>query len=135
MVTTFLGILTAIVVIILTVLLSKQFSTKLFAATTLCAIAFIYVGFSLQGNSVNSIIIEVGVALVFYFIAMIGYTTNNLIIAYGIIVHGIWDMLHHHALIIQTRIPLYWPTYCLAADLILGIYFLLRFKVQKRKII
>jgi len=74
---------TAFIVITFTILLSKYFSAKLIVATVLCSIAFIYVGFSLKGNTVNSIVLEVMVTIVFYFIAIVGYVRNNALIAYG----------------------------------------------------
>src|SRR5689334_14080886 len=107
---------TALFIIIFTILLSKHFSAKLIAATVLCSIAFIYVGFSLKGNTVSSIVLEVLVAVFFYLIAIIGYTKHNYLIAYGIVLHGIWDISHHHALLIKTDIPNYWPVYCLVTD-------------------
>jgi len=122
---------TAVVLIILNILLSKHFSAPLIAATILCSIAFIYVGFSLKGNTISSIVVEVLVAVVFYFIALIGYSKYNYLIAYGIVLHGIWDIFHHHALLIKTDIPSYWPVYCLVTDIITGIYFFLVFKAQK----
>jgi membrane protease YdiL (CAAX protease family) len=97
----------------------------------LCSIAFIYVGFSLKENPVSSIILEVAVALIFYFIAVFGYSRNNSLIAYGIILHGIWDILHHKQSLIKTDIPNYWPLYCLIADFILGGYFLFVFNKKK----
>ena len=84
------AIATALIIIMLTILFSKQFSAKLAAVTVLCSIAFIYVGFSLKGNTVSSIVLEVLVALVSYFIAIIGYVRRNSLIAYGIVLHGIW---------------------------------------------
>jgi membrane protease YdiL (CAAX protease family) len=124
---------TAFIVITFTILLSKYFSAKLIAATVLCSIAFIYVGFSLKGNTVNSIVLEVMVTIVFYFIAIVGYVRNNALSAYGIVLHGIWDMLHHKALLVKTDIPDYWPLYCLLVDIILGVYFFLVFSKKKNK--
>ena len=117
------AIATAVFVILITVLLSKHFSARLAAATILCSIAFIYVGFSLEGNPVSSIVLEVLVAVVFYLIAVIGYSKNNSLIAYGIVLHGIWDILHHKASFVKTDIPGYWPLYCLIVDFLLGVYF------------
>ena len=125
------AVATAVVLIILNILLSKHFSTRLIAATILCSIAFIYVGFSLKGNTVNSIVLEVLVAVVFYFIAIIGYSRYNYLIAYGIVLHGIWDIFHHNALLIKTDIPSYWPVYCLVTDILTGFYFFIVFKAQK----
>jgi hypothetical protein len=124
------AIATVLFVILFTILLSKHLSAKLIAATVLCSIAFIYVGFSLKGNPVSSIVLEVMVAVVFYFIAVIGYSENNSLIAYGIVLHGIWDLLHHKASFVKTDIPSYYPVYCLVVDVLLGVYFFLVFRVK-----
>lgn len=124
------AIATTLFVILFTRLLSKHFSARLVAATTLCSIAFIYVGFSLKGNPVSSTVLEVLVALIFYLIAVIGYSKNNFLIAYGIVLHGIWDILHHKAYFVKTDIPGYYPIYCIIVDLLLGVYFFLVFRAE-----
>ena len=129
---TVFGIITAVLIIILTRLLSRYFTAKLMAATILVAIAFIYVGFSLKENPVDLTILEIGVALIFYFMATIGYTKNGSLIAYGIILHGAWDIIHHQAFIIKTDVPGYWPSFCLTVDIIDGLFFLFLFKRQKK---
>ena len=68
------GLVTAVVIIILSRMLSKYFATKLIAATILMGITFIYVGFSLKGDLVGLTVLEVAVALILYFLAIIGYT-------------------------------------------------------------
>ena len=113
-------------------MLSPYFTVKLFAATVLVAIAFIYVGFSLKENSINAIILEVAVALALYFMAIIGYTRNNYLIAIGIMLHGVWDILHHRCFIVKTEAPEYWPLFCLIVDIIDGLYFVYIFKTQRR---
>ena len=118
------GIVVAVAIIIISRLVARFFSTKLFAATVLVAIAFIYVGFSLKENPVNAIILESAMALVFYFLALIGYTRNPSLIAYGIILHGVWDILHHQAWLVKTDVAAYWPLFCLIVDIIDGVYFL-----------
>lgn len=125
------GILAAVVIIIITRLVSKFFSTRLMAATILVAIAFIYVGFSLKNNSVSSIILEITVALALYFLALIGYTRNNSLIAYGIIFHGVWDIFHHNGWLVKTDVPGYWPSFCFVIDIIDGVYFLFVFRQKK----
>ena len=123
---------TALILIAIDTLLAKHFSSKLIAAAILCSIAFIYVGFSLKGNAVHSIVLEVLVAVGFFFIAAIGHAWNNALIAYGIIIHGIWDVLHHKAVLIATAIPGYYPLYCLTVDVILGAYFLFVFRRKQK---
>jgi len=124
------GIIVAVAVIILTQLLSKYFTAKLMAATILVAIAFIYVGFSLKGNVVTYIILECTMALMFYFLALIGYARNSLWIAIGIIVHGVWDILHHQGWLIKTDVPGYWPSFCIIVDVIDGLYFFFIFRLR-----
>lgn len=131
MVETVSGIVAAVVIIILTRMLSKYFTAELFAATILVAIAFIYVGFSLKDNPVSLIIVEIGFALFLYFLAIIGYTRNSLLIAYGIILHGLWDIFHHNGFLIGTNVPYYWPSFCFIIDIIDGLYFLIIFKKEK----
>ena len=125
------GIVVAILVIIAAQLLSKHFTIKLVASTILVAIAFIYVGFSLKTNPVEAIVLEVAFALMLYFLAIIGYARNNLLIAYGIILHGVWDIFHHNGFLIKTDVPEYWPSFCFIIDIIDGLYFVYIFRKQK----
>ncbi|HEY9340795.1 MAG TPA: hypothetical protein VIQ23_04395, partial [Hanamia sp.] len=55
------GMVIATIIIILSRALRSFFSTRLIATTVLVAIAFIYVGFSLQTNLISSIVLETGV--------------------------------------------------------------------------
>ena len=128
---TIAGILTAVLILLLSRVLSRYFTTKLFAATILVAIVFIYVGFSLKDNPVSLTIIEIAFSIALYFLAIIGYTRNSLLLAYGIILHGVWDILHHNRLLIATNIPGYWPPFCFIIDIIDGLYFLFLFKREK----
>lgn len=128
---TITGLLAALVIILLSRLLSRYLTTRLFSATVLVAIAFIYVGFSLKDNPAELIILECNIALLFYFMAVIGYTRNRLWIAAGIVLHGVWDILHHQADPVSTRIPAYWPPFCLVIDFVTGIYFFILFKKEQ----
>jgi len=134
MIETIFGVITAVVIIIISRMLSKYFTAKLMATTILVAIAFIYVGFSLKDNPVSFIVLEILVALLLFFAAIIGYTRNSLLIAYGIVFHGVWDICHHNGFLIGTHIPGYWPPFCLTVDVIDGLYFLIIFKSQKNSV-
>ena len=128
MIETISGIGAAVAIIVLAQVLSRFFTIRLFATAILVAIAFIYVGFSLKGNPTSLIILELGFAIMLFFLAIIGYTGNESLIAYGIILHGIWDICHHNGVLINTDIPVYWPTFCFTIDIIDGLYFLIIFK-------
>lgn len=122
------GLIITLVMIFLTALLSKYFITKLIAATALVAIAFIYVGFALTDNHITFIVLEITTALVFFLISIAGYCYKPSYLAYGIILHGVWDMFHLNACLVSTSIPSYWSSFCCTVDLIYGAYLLLHFK-------
>lgn len=125
------GLAAAIGIIGIYRITARWFSAKLFAATVLVGIAFIYVGFSLKQNPPELIVLEVAMALGFYFMALIGYVRKPSLIAIGIILHGVWDFFHHSALLIPTDIPDYWPAFCSIIDVIDGVYFWVLFRRQK----
>jgi hypothetical protein len=125
------GIVTTVFIIIVFQVFSKYFTAKLIAAGVLVAIGFIYVGFSLKQNTVELIILECIAAMIFFFIAIIGYIKNSSIIAFGIMLHGLWDLFHHNGLLIRTDIPTYWPVFCLTIDFLLGLYLLVVFRTPK----
>ena len=126
------GIIAAVVIIIISRLLSRYVTNQLIAATILVAIAFIYVGFSLKENPAGSIILESVVAIALYLLAIAGYARNNMLLGYGIIIHGIWDILHHNQSVVGTDIPTYWPSFCFIIDIIDGLYFVIIFRNQKK---
>ena len=128
MLETIFGIVAGMAIIIVTILLSKQVPAKLIGATTLCAIAFIYVGFSLQNNTIQSAVLEISIALGFFALGVIGYMKHHWLIGLGILLHGVWDILHHNEVMIETTIPSYYPVFCLIVDLISGVYFVLIFR-------
>lgn len=127
----FWGLITALALILIASFLQRYFPMKLLAATILVAIAFIYVGFALKEDSTSDIVIEVIAALIFYFIAVIGYVKNSTLLAVGLLLHGIWDIVHHFISGLTAN-PDYWPVYCLTIDVIWSIYFYRIFKSQKQ---
>jgi len=122
------GLVVAAGLIFLTVVLNKYFTTRLIAAAILTAIGFIYVGFALKDNTIPFIILEVSMAIVFFFITIIGFTYKSSLLGYGIILHGVWDIFHHNGWFVSTNIPAYWPVFCITIDLIYGVYLLYIFK-------
>jgi len=134
MIETISGMITGLIGIALVTLFPKQVPARFLAAAMLCAIASIYVGFALQEDTVYAIVTEVTAAIFFYVIAVAGYREYTSLLGSGIILHGAWDIFHHHGAIIETNIPAYWPVYCLVADLVLGIFFLVYLKkTESRK--
>ncbi len=127
MIETIFGLVAAAGMILLTVFLNKYFTPKLLAAATLVAIAFIYVGFALIANTFPAIILECTIAFLFFFCAVIGYSRKPVLLACGILLHGVWDILHYHASIVAIDIPYYWSLFCLSVDLVYGTFLLFIF--------
>ena len=119
------AIATALAMIVVTNFLSKHIPVRLWGATILCSIAFIYVGFSLKGNPAAIAGMEILVALAFSSMALVGFTVNTQLLGVGIILHGVWDVMHHGSWLLKTDVPEYWPMYCMIVDVIYGVYFLL----------
>jgi len=118
-------------IIIVAELLANFITTRFYAAAILAAIAFIYVGFSLKGNPPALVLLECTMALAFFFVALAGFTRNYLLIAGGIMLHGVWDILHGY--LVPTAIPSYWPLFCFIIDILTGLYFLLRFRKMQQQ--
>lgn len=121
------GLVAAAGMILLSVFLYKYFTPKLLAAATLVAIAFIYLGFALIANTFLAIILECTIAFLFFFYAVIGYSRKPVLLAFGILLHGVWDILHYHDTIVAINIPSYWFLFCLSVDLVYGIFLLYLF--------
>ena len=122
------GTLTAAVLVFATMMLNKYFSTRFVASVTLVAIAFIYAGFGLNNNDLPVAVLEISMAILFSLLAMIGYSGKSSLLGLGIILHGLWDILHHRGWFVNTHVPGYWPLFCLTTDIIYGAYLLYIFK-------
>lgn len=113
-----IGIGLAVVTIVLVTRLPDRYSLDLLALL-LAAIAAIYVGFALSDGRASSIVLEVGIAVVFILLAAGGRWFSPLLLAGAYGAHGVWDAIHHPKAI-QTRIPSWYAPFCLAYDLVVG---------------
>lgn len=124
------GIIVGISLIIFCVFFSRYFSYRLLATTMLVAIAFIYIGFSLQNNTEFTLIRESVASTLFYFIAITGFKYKTKLLGAGLLLHGIWDLLHLN--LIDLTMPIYWPVFCCVIDVIDGVFFLLVFHKEQK---
>ncbi len=100
----------------------------LIGGLVLTAIAFIYVGFA--GNNLTAILIEGGQAILFLLIAYFGITKYKSLIGFGLITHGLWDLLHLLS-IKNISLPEGYEIFCIGVDTILGLYFSLKINTKK----
>jgi hypothetical protein len=71
-----------------------------------------------DGRRGQMLVMEIVAASLFTLLAVIGLM-RNLWIAAELVSHGAFDFVHH-VLISNQGVPLWWPGFCLAFDVILG---------------
>ena len=90
---------------------------RVFYPTLLVVIATYYILFAVMGTSVHAMLIESLVAGSFLAIAVVGFKTNLWFVAVALAGHGVFDFFHH-LFIENPGVPVWWPGFCLAFDVI-----------------
>lgn len=111
--------------LVLPAFLSDRDAFGLFAVV-LGLVPGVYIGFALTDGR-SSILNWESVGLVIYgALAVLALSLNEpLFLAGGYLGHGLWDLLHPHAL--DTRMPWWYVPMCIGLDFVFGIYILVRF--------
>ena len=92
-----------------------------FAPTILIVIASYYVLFAVMGGSGRTLVIEIAIASGFLALGIVGFKTNLWLIAAAMVAHGMFDCIHH-SLIQNPGVPSWWPGFCLAFDVLFGVW-------------
>jgi len=100
----------------------RSVDKRLFGAFTLVAIPFIYVGFA--WNDLYALGIVVIFVVPFVALSYYGTTKNFNLIVWGLLLHGVWDVVFPR---FSSVVPEGYDVFCLTADVILAVYFYLRF--------
>lgn len=90
-----------------------------FYPTVLGAIATYYVLFAAM-TAHDALVPEAIVATIFLAAAIAGHLVNLWIVVAGLVLHGLFDFVHH-LLIDNPGVPKWWPGFCLAIDVTLGL--------------
>ena len=93
----------------------------IFAGVSLAAVAGVYLGFAVADGRRSAIAIQAVSVLAFTAVAYIGVEEGSkALIGAGWIAHGFWDAIHHehHG---PTEVRTWYPPFCAAADLAIGI--------------
>ena len=98
---------------------------RAFYPTVLIVIASYYVLFAVMGASRHTLNIEIVVAGVFFLVAVLGFRSNFWFVVAALIGHGIFDFVHRF-FIDNPGVPQWWPGFCLAFDVLLGIFLAVR---------
>jgi len=92
-----------------------------FYPTVLAVIATYYVLFAVMGPSYGVLVFEVIVAGGFFLGAVFGFRVNLWVVAVALILHGMFDY-SHGGLVENPAVPSWWPGFCLAVDVTLGVW-------------
>lgn len=93
-----------------------------FYPVVLIVIAALYLLFAAMAGSSESFLAETIPALVFVTMAAVGFRKKApwLVVA-GLALHGVFDFFHH-AVIANPGVPVWWPGWCLAYDVVAAAY-------------
>jgi hypothetical protein len=92
-----------------------------FYPTVTVVIASLYGLFAVMGASNAALLIESLVAAAFVFVAILGFKKNLWLVVIALALHGIFDLIHGH-LISNPGVPTWYPTFCLAYDVVAAGY-------------
>ena len=88
---------------------------RAFYPTVTIVIALYYVLFAVMSGSVQTVLAESTVMVVFATAAVAGFRSNAWIVAAALAGHGVFDAFHGYV-IQNPAVPAWWPAWCLAYD-------------------
>lgn len=94
---------------------------RAFYPTVLIVIASYYVLFAVAGAGVTAMGIEAGVMLLFAALAIAGFKRSLWLVVGALAAHGVFDWFHT-PLITNPGVPMWWPQFCLAYDVVAALY-------------
>ena len=92
-----------------------------FYPVVLIVIASLYLLFAVMAGSTDSLVAEAIPALVFVALAGLGFRRTPWLVVAGLALHGVFDFFHH-AVIANPGVPVWWPGWCLAYDVVAAGY-------------
>ncbi|HET6268135.1 MAG TPA: DUF6010 family protein [Acidobacteriota bacterium] len=96
-----------------------------FHTVALAIIGAIYLGFAFSDGRISIMILEISVGTVFVVLALLGMWVAPMFIAVGLVLHGVWDLMHRPGGV-STKLPSWYPPFCAAYDFVFaGIFFYL----------
>ncbi len=100
---------------------------RAFYPTVVIVVASYYVLFAAAGASARTLMIEIAVASGFLLLAVAGYKKSFWIVPVALVAHGVFDFVHHF-FIFNPGVPHWWPGFCMAFDVVLGIWLAARLR-------
>lgn len=94
---------------------------RAFYPTVTIVIASYYALFAAMGASTHALVLESLVGFVFLAVAVSGFRSSLWVVVVALAVHGILDLAHDRV-ISNPGVPIWWPAFCLAYDLMAAAY-------------
>ncbi|MGE3332413.1 MAG: DUF3703 domain-containing protein [Rhodospirillaceae bacterium] len=95
--------------------------SRAFYPTALIVVASYYVLFAAIAGAASVFAPETFLFVLFAGLAAVGFRRSLWLVAAGLIAHGLQDMVHDD-LISNPGVPVWWPGFCMAFDVVAGIY-------------
>lgn len=92
-----------------------------FYPAVMIVIASYYVLFAVMGSSSQSLLTECVVMAPFLIAASIGFKRTPWLVVVALLAHGLLDLVHPH-LLFNPGVPVFWPHFCLAYDVVAAGY-------------
>jgi len=89
---------------------------RAFYPTVMIVIAAYYVLFAAMSGSVQTVVIESAVMVMFAAAAVAGFKSSAWIVVVALASHGVFDAVHGYV-IENAGVPAWWPAWCLSYDL------------------
>ncbi len=102
-----------------------------FYPVLLIIIASYYVLFAAMAESLQAMWVEAGLASLFMAAAVIGFRGKLWWVAVGLFAHGVFDLVHSF-FIENEGVPVWWPAFCAAYDVMAGLCLLWVMKRRDR---
>jgi hypothetical protein len=115
-----IGIILALIVGGVATLIGLDRDRAFYPVVTI-VIASYYALFAVMGGPMQVVIVESVVAAAFLGVALAGFKSTLWLVVVGLAAHGVFDLIHPH-LYANPGVPLWWPSFCLAYDLVAAAY-------------
>ena len=115
-----IGIVLALIVGSVATLIGLDRDRAFYPVVTI-VIASYYALFAVMGGSMQVVIVESVVAAAFLGVALAGFKSTLWLVVIGLAAHGVFDLIHPH-LYANPGVPVWWPSFCLAYDLVAAAY-------------
>lgn len=93
-------------------------------------VASYYVLFAVMGGSMHVLLVELAVAAAFVAGALAGFRSTLWLVVAALAAHGVFDLAHPHVYT-NPGVPTWWPSFCMAYDVVAAVYLASRLAGKK----